>query len=145
MRQYFLYGLSRKDDSELLSSHAIGAAAPRYAGEVRRHQAQHLVASLMSIGVVEFLEVVDVHDCDGVRVLKTKQRLIKSSPCWQSCKLVVISKKIGIFDNGTDQNQPGGGHVCGSGGTDTSNLKTNKCCHQSPQHATLSRLAVKQN
>src|SRR5258708_7977889 len=56
----------------------------------------------------------------------------------------MVSKKIGVLDDGTDQDQTGCRHIRGGDGTDAPGLKRKKRCQESPQHSALSRFAVQQ-
>ena len=103
--------LSRKQDGKFLSAHAISAAPAGDARKFACHHAQHLVAGFVAVGVVELFEVIDVHDGNRVRFFKVEQGVVESAPRRQRSQFVVVSQKVRILDDGTDQDQTCGRHV----------------------------------
>ena len=85
---------SRKQDGKFLSSDAIGAAAAGNAGQFGRHQAQNLIAGFVAVGVVEFLEVVDVHDRHRVGFFQAEQGVVESAARRQRGEFVVVGEKV---------------------------------------------------
>src|SRR5690606_40241348 len=67
VRQYFLLRPAGEHDRELLAAGAVGTTTAGHVREPRRHHAQHIVADIVTVSIVERLGVVDVDDCDRVR------------------------------------------------------------------------------
>src|SRR5260370_42635993 len=55
--------------------------------------------------VVELLEMIDVHDRNGVRGLQTHQCVVEGAARGQSCQLVVIGKKTRCLNDGKPQDE----------------------------------------
>src|SRR6185437_13633092 len=66
MLENILRVTARKEDGELFTSHAIGVAATTHIGQTRCDHAQHLIAGVMAVSVIDALEMVDVHDSNGI-------------------------------------------------------------------------------
>ena len=98
----------------------------------------------MTISIIELLEVVDIHDRNGVGVFEVEQRVIESAAGGKGGEFVMVGKNVGVLDDGTDQDQSCGRDVRGGGGTDAPGPKGKKRCHDGPQHAAFGRFAMEQ-
>jgi len=83
MRRDILHGLSRKQNRKFFSSDAECLAASSYPGQPGRDHPQNLVAGIVSVGVVEVFEVVDVDGRDGVGRFEPQQCLVEGAACRQ--------------------------------------------------------------
>jgi hypothetical protein len=88
VRDRILRVLSGEQHGELLAAVAKGFAATAHAGNVRRHHLQDLVAEVVPVGIVEFLEVVHVEHRDGVAVAERRQLLVQRAPAGDAGQLV---------------------------------------------------------
>src|SRR5580658_6794782 len=70
MLERFFGGSVRKDDGELFTAASESLAVATDLSEPLGHHAQHLVADIVPVGVVELLEMVDVDDGDGVLLVE---------------------------------------------------------------------------
>jgi len=72
VRQHRLYRFARKENRKLLTTHAISSAAAGYLREFRSHQSQNLIPGFVAVGIVEFLEVIDIHNRHRVRLFQVE-------------------------------------------------------------------------
>src|SRR5581483_10673767 len=105
VRQRFFHCLTGKDNCELLASAAVGPTSTSDARQPARHHAQHLVTNVMTIGVVELLEVIHVHHGNGVRLRQFADRLIERPARRNPGEFVVIGQRVGVLDQGDCQHQ----------------------------------------
>ena len=103
---------SREQDVELLSSTTVSLSSASHTPQTARNQTQYLIAGIVSVSVVEALEVVDIHDCDRVRRLQPQERIIEGAPRRQGRKFIVISQKVRVLDNRSPKNAGGSHRVC---------------------------------
>src|SRR5439155_3679626 len=80
VRNDFRHGSSRKQDRKFLSAHAIRLPAAAYASKPGGNHAEHLVSCVVSVGIVEAFEMVDIYGGDGIRFFQPKQRIVESAP-----------------------------------------------------------------
>ncbi len=92
-------GLSRKEDLELLPAATVGLAPARHTRQVGRDQSQYLVSGVVTVGVVESLEVIDVNHRDRIGLLQPQQRIVKSAARGQRRKFIVISQQVRVLDD----------------------------------------------
>jgi hypothetical protein len=69
---------------ELFAAVAVGDAAAAHLREAPRDQLEHLVADVVPMGVVEFLEMVDVHHRDRVAPRDRLEALVERAPARQA-------------------------------------------------------------
>ena len=69
--------LAGEQDAEFFSSAAVRLAAARDPRQPGCDQTQNLVSSVMAVGVVELLEVIDIDDGNRIRSLQTQQGVIE--------------------------------------------------------------------
>ena len=60
-------------EAELLAAVAVGFAGDGRLLQPRGHEAQHLVAHVVAVAVVEVLEVIHVHHGDGIAAAQLAQ------------------------------------------------------------------------
>jgi hypothetical protein len=82
------------DECEFLPSIAENLAEG-YPFEARRDEPQDLVAYLMSISIVEILEVIDVHHGDGIVPPQPEDAFVKSSTARQTRQLIEVGLSPG--------------------------------------------------
>jgi hypothetical protein len=77
---YFGRGFSGKEDHEFFSATAKSLTASRNPCQFPRDEPQNLVSGVVSVGVVEFLEVVDIDRRNRVRGLEPRHRVVEGAP-----------------------------------------------------------------
>src|SRR5208282_5083566 len=111
IRQGVFRSHPRKQDGELFSAHAVSLPATADPGQPRSNHAEHLVAGVVPVGVIEALEVVDVSNGNGVRSGKPSQGLVEGAAGGKGGQFVVIGERVGGLNDGTGENQRSGGEV----------------------------------
>jgi hypothetical protein len=71
---------ARKEDHEFFATAPIGLTAASYSRELCRNQTQNLVSGVVTVGVVEAFEVVDIDDGNRIWMFQPQQCIVKSSP-----------------------------------------------------------------
>src|ERR1700733_3439270 len=89
-----------KNDCKFFAATTERLSAATYFRDSRCDHTQHLVASIVSVRVVELLEVIDVDNGDRVLLVERKQRLVECAPASNASELVVIREHIRSFDQG---------------------------------------------
>src|SRR3989442_2357317 len=110
VRDDFRHRPSREQDRKFLSTHAIRLSAAAYASKSGRDHAEHLVSCVVSVGIVEAFEMVDIYGCDGIRFFQAKKRIVEGAPGTQSSNLAVISQQLGILYDRANQDEAGRSH-----------------------------------
>src|SRR5207244_10897539 len=98
-------------DRKFLSAHPVRLPAAAYASKPGGNHAEHLVSCVVSVGIVETFEMVDIYGGDGIRFFQAKQRIVEGEPGTQPSKLVVISQQVGILHDRANQDEAGGSHI----------------------------------
>ena len=111
MIESILGGSFPKYNGELLSAAAKRLSPAAHLRDPRGHHAQNLVAGIVTIGVVEFLEVVDIDDRDRILLIEREQRVVERAPAANAGEFVVVGENIGRLDEGSGQNEGSGGDV----------------------------------
>ena len=75
--------------------------------QLRRNHAQHLIAAIVSVRIVELLEVVNIHHRDGVIVSELEHGLIKGPSRQHSSKLVTECHVVRHLNQCNHQDQSG--------------------------------------
>ena len=88
MRHAFGRRLAGKHQREFFAAIAIGLAAARHAPQLRGHHAQHLIAHVVAMGVVERLEMVHIGHRQRVHAAHALQALVQRAPPRQAGQLV---------------------------------------------------------
>src|SRR5438132_6033647 len=70
-----------------------------------------MIADVVSVSVVELLEVVDVNYGDGILLVERKQGLVEGAPSANAREFVVIGEHVGSLDQRRSQDQSGSGYV----------------------------------
>ena len=96
--QRFPHTFVRKEDGELFAAEAIGAAAAADLLNLRGDHLQHLIADIMTVGVVDLLEMIDVDHGEGVGPSNLEQLLVQRAACRQPGQFVAISHAVRRFD-----------------------------------------------
>src|ERR1035438_2398997 len=89
-----LGGSVAEDDRELFAAAAEGLSIAAYIGEALGHHAQHLVADVVPVGIVEIFEMVDIDDGDGVLLVERKQGLVEGAASANAGEFVVVGEHI---------------------------------------------------
>ena len=92
-----------EQDGELLPAIAVRPTAAADGGEAAGDQAQHLVADVMAVGVVEGLDVVDVDHGDGVASVGAGQHRIRRPAPRQRGQLVDEGEAVALPHQGQRQ------------------------------------------
>ena len=98
MLESFFGGCVAKDYGELFASAAEGLAIAADIGQPLGHHAQDLIAYVVSVGVVELLEMIDVDYGDGILLVERKQGLVEGAPSANAGEFVVVGEHVGRFD-----------------------------------------------
>jgi hypothetical protein len=69
-----------EQDIEFFSTAAVSAAASSHASQIGCNQAQDLIAGVVSVGVVEPFEVIDVDDGNGIGFLQSLHGIVEGAP-----------------------------------------------------------------
>ena len=100
-----------------------------------------LVAYVVSIGVVELFEMVDVDDGDGILLVERKQGLVEGAASANAGELVVVGEHVGSFDQRRGQDQGCCGYVGVRRFADRSELEPQEIGSHGPCESGLDRLA----
>ena len=73
--------------------------APAHPRQSSSHHAQNLVSGVVTVSVVEALEVIDVNDGNRIRSFETQQGFIEGAACRQRSQFVVISEEVAVLDD----------------------------------------------
>lgn len=71
---------------------------PRQARELEADHAKQLVSYVVPVGVVELLEVIDVHHGDRAALAQCQQGLVEGTPSRKLGQLVPEDQEIGALD-----------------------------------------------
>ena len=115
VRQRLVHVLPREEDGEFLAAVAERDAAAADPGEARGDELQHLVADVVTVGVVEFLEVVDVDHRHRVAPPGRLQPLVERAPSRQAGELVAERHAVRIAQHRDDEQRRGRGDERGEG------------------------------
>src|SRR5581483_11207812 len=129
-----------KHDGKFFSSVAERLAAPGNGRQLRSHHAQGLVAGVMSIAVVEFLEIINVQHSDAVRVSQLEQGFVQGASAGQLREFVAVRHGMRGLKYGDNENQSAGGKVNTGKMIASANLQGHKRSHQRPEQAAFYRL-----
>ena len=94
--------------------------------QLARDHAQDLVSSVMPIGVVEILKVINVDNRKGIRRCQTKRAFMEGTPRRQGCQFIVVSQGIGCFHDRARKNNSGSRDV------DNGNRRDRDVLHRKP-------------
>src|SRR5262249_17643462 len=81
--QALVLALAGEDEREFLAAVAIRRAAPRRLGQPRRDEPEDVVSGVVTIGIVESLEVIDVDHGDAELPRQARQRFIEGPAAGQ--------------------------------------------------------------
>src|SRR5437588_11857976 len=113
LRQRLAEVAGGKDHAELLAAVAVGDAAAAHLRQARADELEHLVADIVTVGVVELLEVVDVDHGDGVALAEAAQALLERAPAGQPGERVAEGELMRFLQQRGDQDDAGRGHERG--------------------------------
>ena len=88
VRQAFFERTRREHQSKLFPAITIGTAAATNFRQLAGHQAQDLVTDVVAVGVVEFLEVIDVAHGQYIVTAQALQTFIQRPPSGQAGQLI---------------------------------------------------------
>src|SRR5262249_2475441 len=91
---------ARKKDSKLFSAVSVRLASAGDVGKLGGDHAQRLVACLVPIGIVKFLEVIHVQHGDGVGISQLLQGFIQGASAGKPSEFIVVGHAIGGFQHG---------------------------------------------
>src|SRR6266700_7530628 len=111
VRQALLRGLAGEDEGEFLTAVAVRLAPAADLGELRRDHLQHLVADVVSVLVVDPLEVIHVDHRDAVLPAHAQDRLVQRPPRGQPREAVLVRHVVRGLDHGDDQDEGRGGEI----------------------------------
>ncbi len=109
----------------------------------RGHHAKHLVADIVAVGIIEVLEVIDVHDGEGVALGQREQRVIEGAARRECGEFVVIGEEVRVLDDGAGQDESGNGEVSAGDFSAAARLHSQKSRGQSPEKTALDRSAIR--
>ena len=92
--------------SASLTEIQAGLAASANVGEFHRHHTQDLIASVVSVSVVNTFEVVDVHDSDGKWRFERGLHIVKRAPRRKSGEFVMVGEEIRTFNQRAGDGEP---------------------------------------
>src|ERR1017187_2468619 len=130
-----------KDYGELLASAAEGLAVAGDFGQARGHHAQDLVACVVSVGVVELFEVVDVDYGDGILLVEGEEGLVEGAASTNAGEFVVVGEHVGRLDERGGEDEGGGGDIGVRHFADWGELQPNEYRCHGPDKAGLDGLA----
>src|SRR5437588_831409 len=113
LRQRLAEVAGGKDHAELLAAVAVGDAAAAHLRQARADELEHLVADIVTVGVVDLLEVVDVDHGDGVALAEAAQALLERAPAGQPGQRVAEGELMRFLQQRGDQDDAGRGHERG--------------------------------
>src|SRR5262249_12842697 len=142
MCQYFVQRLSWKDYRELFTAHAISHAASAGQRQLACHHAEYLVSGIVSMRVIERLEVVDINCRDYEWVLQMHYCFVEGASAGKSGQLVVVGQPIRIFHNRRGNDQPGCAHISSCQATEGFHVKGKESSEQRPRHSTFNRFVL---
>src|SRR5271166_2558788 len=130
-----------KDDGKLLAATAESLALSTHFRQTRSHHAEHLVTGIVSVGIVELLEVVDIDDGDGILLVERKQKLVESAASANAGKFIVVGEHVGGLDQRGGEDQGGGGDKGVRRFADRGELQPEENCSHGPDKAGFDGLA----
>ena len=71
---------AREQDIEFFSTATVSAAASSHSSQIGCDQAQNLIAGVMSVGVIEFLEMIDIDYGNGIGLLQPLHGIVEGAP-----------------------------------------------------------------
>src|SRR5213078_273447 len=71
---------------------------------------QHLVADMVSVGVVELLEIVNVYHADGVGRAEAREALLERAAAGQVRQFVAEGEAVRFLEHGGEQDHARGRH-----------------------------------
>src|SRR5262249_57577868 len=98
MRQRVLERRVGKDHRELLAAVTERSASAVHLAEASADHPEKLIAGVMTPGVVERLEVIDVDHRDRIDAVESLERLVQGSAARQAGELVGVPDRLPPFD-----------------------------------------------
>ncbi|MNM98292.1 hypothetical protein D3C81_1108180 [compost metagenome] len=92
----FLDALAGKHEGKLLTTVTIGPTATGDLGQFTGYQAQDLVTDIVAMGIVEFLEVINVGHRQHIAAPQALHAFIECASPGQACELITKGHLIGL-------------------------------------------------
>ena len=99
-----------KEHCELLAAVAVGDTAAADACEPAGDELQHLVAHVVSVSIVEALEMVDVDHRERVARPEAAQPLLQRAPAEEAGELVAERELVRLLEQRHEQHRSGRRH-----------------------------------
>ena len=103
---------SGKQDCELFAADAESLTAPTHPRQPRGDQAQHLISGIVTVCVIDALEMINVHHRDRKRMFKPNQGVIEGAAGIQTREFVLVRERVGILDDAAGEDESGDSEVC---------------------------------
>ena len=128
MGQALLKRLARKYQGELLAAVAVSLTTTADLAQLAGDQAQHLIADIVAVGVVELLEVVNISHRDHITATQSLQAFIQGAAARQTRELIAKSHLIGLMRDSRykHQHDQAAHHI--------QRIRQNEDIRQHPQH-----------
>jgi len=132
---------SRKYDVELLPTATKSLASAGYPRQVHCDELQDLVAGVVTVSVVEPLEVIDIDHRDRIRMLQAQKRVVESAAGGQGCEFIVISQQVRVLHDRSRKDAGRSDRVYGRDSGVSGEAQRQEERGQRPQQSAVDRLA----